>query len=194
MLGIVTETIILTTNLFLKSGYLFEFPIVACEHQLMKLDCPNGATIQIHSASYGRKSRTICSNGSNTDQTVTCHSASSLQKVRGKCDGNQRCSVFASNSVFGDPCHGVFKYLDVQYSCFTQCECNFNLRTYILLIPSYVVLTLCALILVFVQVPNAFWVYMASDSIRTFIFGCSVCCDPVRWACHRLVPRWLFIC
>lgn len=41
-------------------------------------------------------------------QCVTCvHS----------CNGKNSCTIRASNSVFGDPCGGTYKYLEVAYVC-----------------------------------------------------------------------------
>ncbi|CDQ94852.1 unnamed protein product [Oncorhynchus mykiss] len=34
-----------------------------------------------------------------------------------RCDGKRQCIVKVSNSVFGDPCVGTYKYLDVAYTC-----------------------------------------------------------------------------
>lgn len=40
------------------------------------------------------------------------------------CNGKNSCTIRASNSVFGDPCVGTYKYLEVSYVC--ECEyCNF---------------------------------------------------------------------
>ncbi len=33
------------------------------------------------------------------------------------CAGKPGCSLNASNSVFGDPCWGMVKYLEVIYEC-----------------------------------------------------------------------------
>ena len=38
-------------------------------------------------------------------------------KVLRKCQGNPLCSVSATNEVFGDPCPGTHKYLEVNYVC-----------------------------------------------------------------------------
>lgn len=37
------------------------------------------------------------------------------------CNGKNRCSINVSNSVFGDPCSGTYKYLEVAYIC----ECKY---------------------------------------------------------------------
>ena len=34
-----------------------------------------------------------------------------------RCNGQNRCEVQASNSVFGDPCGHTYKYLEVSYQC-----------------------------------------------------------------------------
>lgn len=36
------------------------------------------------------------------------------------CGGKNNCTIEASNSVFGDPCYGIYKYLEVAYVC--QCK------------------------------------------------------------------------
>lgn len=40
-----------------------------------------------------------------------------------RCEGKNRCSILASNSVFSDPCLGTFKYLYISYSCVSKCKC-----------------------------------------------------------------------
>ncbi|XP_066284939.1 uncharacterized protein [Branchiostoma lanceolatum] len=86
-----------------------------CEHQTLTIRCPAGRQINIVSALYGRTSRGYCSNG--PIRTTSCRSSNSLARVRTSCQGKSSCSVRASNSVFGDPCVGTFKYLEVRYAC-----------------------------------------------------------------------------
>ncbi|RVE70232.1 hypothetical protein OJAV_G00062800 [Oryzias javanicus] len=33
------------------------------------------------------------------------------------CNGKNNCTIKASNSVFGAPCSGTYKYLDLTYVC-----------------------------------------------------------------------------
>ncbi len=47
----------------------------------------------------------------------TCNAYSYAHK---KCDGNQSCTVKASNNICGDPDRGRLKILDVTYSCGNQ--------------------------------------------------------------------------
>ncbi|KAM4736752.1 L-rhamnose-binding lectin CSL3-like [Anableps anableps] len=44
----------------------------------------------------------------------------SKDKVAERCNGKQRCSIRAVNSVFGDPCIGTYKYLEVDYVCYGE--------------------------------------------------------------------------
>lgn len=37
-----------------------------------------------------------------------------------RCNKKNSCTIRASNAVFGDPCGGIYKYLEVAYLC--ECE------------------------------------------------------------------------
>ena len=37
--------------------------------------------------------------------------------VQGLCQGQTSCSVSAKNDVFGDPCVGTYKYLEIAHTC-----------------------------------------------------------------------------
>uniref|UniRef100_A0A8C6SIJ7 SUEL-type lectin domain-containing protein n=1 Tax=Neogobius melanostomus TaxID=47308 RepID=A0A8C6SIJ7_9GOBI len=82
----------------------------------------SGKVIRIHRADYGRADRTICSQGRPSEQVqnVNCAASTANDLVAQMCDGKSHCSVSASNSVFGDPCYGTYKYLQVSYSCESQ--------------------------------------------------------------------------
>ena len=86
-----------------------------CEHDNFHLACNQGQVISIHSALYGRQTSSVCSEG--PIETHSCAATSSLDVVRQNCNGHQTCDIMASNDVFGDPCWGTFKYLDIQYKC-----------------------------------------------------------------------------
>ncbi|CAH1267833.1 CPAMD8 [Branchiostoma lanceolatum] len=87
---------------------------LVCEHQTASLQCPDTQQIRVVSASYGRTDGTVCGG---PVRTTECRSRTSLSAVKGACDARQSCVVSAENSVFGDPCVGTFKYLEVQYAC-----------------------------------------------------------------------------
>ncbi|XP_078588906.1 L-rhamnose-binding lectin CSL3-like [Branchiostoma floridae x Branchiostoma japonicum] len=89
--------------------------VLACEHQTAQLVCPWGRKIYVAASTYGRsQARHVCGG---PVRTTRCRSSSSWTQVNARCHGRRTCSVRASNSVFGDPCYGTFKYLDVQYFC-----------------------------------------------------------------------------
>ncbi|XP_061173301.1 zonadhesin-like [Saccostrea echinata] len=88
--------------------------LIVCERSKRKISCPKGSRLRILAANYGRSSRSICRG---KIRTLRCASKNALAKVRGHCDGKQSCELYASNTVFGDPCKGTFKYLDFTYSC-----------------------------------------------------------------------------
>ncbi|XP_021348638.1 zonadhesin-like isoform X2 [Mizuhopecten yessoensis] len=86
-----------------------------CEWKMKTIKCDAGETIKIMSAMYGRKSRSVCPHAAMSN--LKCEAKSSMGKVSQACDGKDKCVLSASNSVFGDPCGGTFKYLDVKYAC-----------------------------------------------------------------------------
>ena len=80
------------------------------EHKTLKLKCPVGKDIYIRSAIYGHTKR-------------GCGEPDKSKKiVSDRCESKRRCRVRASNNVFGDPCHGIFKYLKVGYICISKWE------------------------------------------------------------------------
>ena len=79
-----------------------------CEHKQMTIDC-GGLDINILSASYGRTQQDVCGRGGSTN----CHADSSMSVARNECQGQTRCTLYAKNEAFGDPCVGTFKYLTV---------------------------------------------------------------------------------
>ena len=48
---------------------------------------------------------------SNTD----CKTPNSLEEVKKRCHRSQSYSV--ATNIFGDPCHGTYKYLEAHYFC-----------------------------------------------------------------------------
>ncbi|XP_078313062.1 zonadhesin-like isoform X2 [Crassostrea virginica] len=90
--------------------------VTLCENSQRTITCPPGSNLRIFSAFFGRSNRKVCRG---TIRTLRCSSKNALAKARGLCDGRQSCNVRASVSVFGDPCRGTSKYLEVSYACQT---------------------------------------------------------------------------
>lgn len=88
---------------------------VACEGQSMSLSCPNGKTISVNAASYGRHDGTTCPHSATSNRN--CHASGSMKYVNEMCGGKNKCTVRADHRIMGDPCGGTYKYLEVTYGC-----------------------------------------------------------------------------
>uniref|UniRef100_A0A672RCU6 SUEL-type lectin domain-containing protein n=1 Tax=Sinocyclocheilus grahami TaxID=75366 RepID=A0A672RCU6_SINGR len=87
---------------------------VTCHGGYSYLKCENGK-IQINTANYGRTDKTTCSEGRPSEQlqNTNCYSPNALAPV---CNGLESCEVFATHTVFTDPCFGIYKYLCASFS------------------------------------------------------------------------------
>nr|XP_055043507.1 uncharacterized protein LOC129430375 [Misgurnus anguillicaudatus] len=92
--------------------------LLSCESETAHLSCAQG-TIKVLSGNYGRIDNTTCSSGKPAGQlsNTKCIQRKSLSVLANRCDGKRHCSVSAINMVFGDPCKGTYKYLNVSYTC-----------------------------------------------------------------------------
>uniref|UniRef100_H2ZPP7 SUEL-type lectin domain-containing protein n=1 Tax=Ciona savignyi TaxID=51511 RepID=H2ZPP7_CIOSA len=88
---------------------------IICEGQTISIECPVGYAINIQKASYGRTDTSTCPHTS--IQTSNCAAGGSHAIINDVCHGQQSCSLSANNSVFGDPCYGTYKYVNVKYEC-----------------------------------------------------------------------------
>ncbi|XP_051964738.1 L-rhamnose-binding lectin CSL2-like isoform X4 [Xyrauchen texanus] len=91
---------------------------VTCNGGYSYLYCEYGR-IQINTANYGRTDKITCSEGRPSSQTqnTNCYSPNALSPVAKRCNGQRSCEVFATHTVFTDPCFGTYKYLTVSYFC-----------------------------------------------------------------------------
>lgn len=80
----------------------------------MELSCSEGV-VEIVSANYGRTSSNFC--GYLLWWQLNCRASTSTAKMAELCNGRKSCRVEATNSVFGDPCIGTVKYLEVKHRC-----------------------------------------------------------------------------
>ncbi|KAK3740043.1 hypothetical protein QZH41_005158 [Actinostola sp. cb2023] len=87
-----------------------------CEHKSGAIRCPRGRRIWVGYANYGRTTgRSVCPHRS--VRNTKCRSSFSRQLTRCACHGRQSCYLYAKNLVYGDPCGGTFKYIEVKYKC-----------------------------------------------------------------------------
>ena len=88
----------------------------------VELSCPWDGKIKVAYANYGRTRSSsgvfgVCKYKKSHNNRVDCVNSGSLAKVQALCDGKASCTVAPTNAVFGDPCVGTYKYLDVKYLC-----------------------------------------------------------------------------
>merc|ERR1712141_347028 len=88
---------------------------VVCEGKKSTISCSTGHVIKVVQANYGRYSLSRCP--SKHIKTTNCFNIRSTGEISKSCNGRKSCSLYASNSVFGDPCRGTYKYLRVLYRC-----------------------------------------------------------------------------
>ena len=91
-----------------------------CEGETEAISCSEaGTAIDITSATYGRSSTEICVREGLPSSKTDCQRGDErdLELVKSACDGESSCELFANNGVFGDPCRGTYKYLEVTFSC-----------------------------------------------------------------------------
>ena len=88
-----------------------------CQGQRLRLRCDGDYVISILGAKYGRlePGSSICPHENITD--MNCREPDALLRLTGKCNNKRKCTVKADHTMFGDPCPGTFKYLDVIYRC-----------------------------------------------------------------------------
>ncbi|KAF7649929.1 hypothetical protein LDENG_00133920 [Lucifuga dentata] len=104
---------------YLETGYacLPATRVIACEHSLTYLKCDEGLVIFVLGADYGRRDKTTCIYERPDNQITNIYCSNPTSKVADSCNGKNSCIIKASNSVFGDPCIGTYKYLEVSYTC-----------------------------------------------------------------------------
>ncbi|XP_059188558.1 L-rhamnose-binding lectin CSL1-like [Centropristis striata] len=98
--------------------------LVTCENSQAYLNCDVGQVIFLYGAHYGRSDRTTCSDQRPASQLQNVDCSGPTSKVAESCNGKNSCVVRARNSVFGDPCVGTYKYLELAYTCL--CEYLFH--------------------------------------------------------------------
>uniref|UniRef100_A0A8C8DX76 SUEL-type lectin domain-containing protein n=1 Tax=Oryzias sinensis TaxID=183150 RepID=A0A8C8DX76_9TELE len=91
--------------------------LIACEHSYAHLNCDKGQVISVVGAHYGRVNKAVCFASRPPSQVENVYCSNPTQIVAQSCNGKNSCTISASNSVFGDPCYGTFKYLELSYVC-----------------------------------------------------------------------------
>lgn len=103
---------------YLNLTYYCELPLVsvmACDDEMVKLDCYNGRHVFVENAMYGRSNSQTCPTGSNLG--VTCEAEDTEELMQAMCDNREVCLQMATSATFGEPCSGTSKYLEADYVC-----------------------------------------------------------------------------
>lgn len=98
-----------------------------CQNQKLTLHCGHGRVIKIRHANYGRTNYFTCPRGNlHTDD---CESSDTKEIVKKRCNGRRKCTLTATNSIFGNPCHGTTKYLEVTFKCIRKLYYDFTTKS-----------------------------------------------------------------
>ncbi|PRD31550.1 UNVERIFIED_CONTAM: Adhesion G protein-coupled receptor L3 [Trichonephila clavipes] len=89
----------------------------SCEGNELHVGCEEGKVIRLIRANYGRFSISMCNDNGHVDWSVNCMSYRSYIIMQERCHQKPSCGIGVSSSIFGDPCPGTLKYLEVQYQC-----------------------------------------------------------------------------
>jgi len=79
------------------------------------IQCPAGQVLDIQSGFYGRMSKDYCTY--NEGESLDCVAETSEQRIETKCSGKSICYLNPHNDVYGNPCEGTRKYIQVKYNC-----------------------------------------------------------------------------
>ena len=91
-----------------------------CEGTVMHLECEAGKTISPVRANFGRFEAGVCNSEGNQAWSTRCIQPTSLRQVNQLCRGQTSCSIDVTSAVFGEPCPGTYKYLEVHYTCVSR--------------------------------------------------------------------------
>jgi hypothetical protein len=87
--------------------------VVAPENVNVTLSCPAGVIQSIDFASFG----TATGSCPGPFELSSCNANDTISIVSALCLGKPSCTVFSSDTVFGDPCFDVVKHLAISASC-----------------------------------------------------------------------------
>ncbi|XP_077445183.1 L-rhamnose-binding lectin SML-like [Stigmatopora argus] len=104
---------------YLQTNYtcLPSVTVVVCENSESFLYCEEGQRIFILGADYGRRDRNKCSFKRAPHEMENTECTRPTNIVATECNNKDKCGIKANNALYGDPCKGIYKYLEVAYTC-----------------------------------------------------------------------------
>lgn len=100
-----------------------KYASIICENASGTLSCASGA-ISVASSRYGRwvTDTSVCPYSNLADNyhascPATDIEAAILAYAKSVCDGKSVCTLTPTNGIAGDPCEGIYKYLETTFTC-----------------------------------------------------------------------------
>ena len=87
-----------------------------CHYNTATIGCPAGLVLKIDKAFWGRVQKDLCHYVSVTNCGLQEISATT-KKLQGMCDNAPSCKIHAIETVLGNQCSSVSKYLEINYTC-----------------------------------------------------------------------------
>jgi hypothetical protein len=107
-----------------------EYESIACDGEIITLQCPNGRYISINNIFYGRDDKQTCYDKCISERNATdcvnthlnndnCYTAALDPLVRNNCQAKESCAFGFNTYHLGipDPCLFIIKFLRVKYRC-----------------------------------------------------------------------------
>jgi len=89
---------------------------IVCEKQNSFIFCTPKKT-NIIKATYGRRNNTICSTEEDNFAAAVSCTTDSTNMINFTCHYKPFCILSADSGQLGDPCPGISKYLEIEYTC-----------------------------------------------------------------------------
>ncbi|XP_073982772.1 rhamnose-binding lectin-like isoform X2 [Rhodnius prolixus] len=92
---------------------------IGCESGLIEIECPSDMLVKILHTFWGRIDGKICFTNQRRTYSYNCRSEADLSEaVQIRCLQTNSCHFQVDAQIFGDPCAGTSKYLEVDYLCY----------------------------------------------------------------------------
>lgn len=88
-----------------------------CQNYNLPISCAANKKISIKYGMFGRVSQAKCRSQYILSDNCMSNLNNTLSTIKKICDLKSKCTVPVTQKVFGNPCSGIYKYLDVKYQC-----------------------------------------------------------------------------
>uniref|UniRef100_UPI0037E7FE9E L-rhamnose-binding lectin SML-like n=1 Tax=Semicossyphus pulcher TaxID=241346 RepID=UPI0037E7FE9E len=116
-----STTLLLAATCLLMTADASTETLTMCDDSpsVQRLGCDSGV-IRVQGALYGRTDRETCSEGRSSQQLANtrCSQRGTVDTLRRRCDGKKVCELNTEVIRTSDPCYGISKYLQTNFTCF----------------------------------------------------------------------------